>query len=158
MRSIRRAHIVVVTDSDCGLILAAQLLKMDIASVTSVAGFEEARGVCRNGGTDACIVAFDDLVPDAKPVAENDAPGHSCGILSLMIVPAVTPYLRKSARRRGYLAAVPVSIAPRMLYRRIGAALQWRRAASRRPRMPGGIVVPAAPLLRSADAGKPTLH
>ena len=158
MKSIQRAHIVVVTDSDHGLVLAAQLLKMDVARVTAVVGLDEARGMCQNGGTDACIVAFDDAVPDAKLMVENDAPGRNCGVPSLMVVPTVTPYLRKTARRRGYMAAVPAAIAPRMLYRRIGAALQLRRAASRRRRMPGGIAVPVARLLRSAAVGKPTLH
>lgn len=114
------------------------------------------RGACAS--TDACIVAFDDAVPDAKLMVENDAPGRNCGVPSLMVVPTVTPYLRKTARRCGYMAAIPAAIAPRMLYRRIGAALQLRRAASRRRRMPGGIAVPVARLLRSAAVGKPTLH
>jgi hypothetical protein len=157
MKSIQRAHIVVVTDSDHGLVLAARLLKMDVARVTAIAGLDEARGMCQKDGTDACIVAFDDAVPDAVPMAENDAPERDSGVPSLMVVPTVTPYLRKSARRRGYMAAVPATIAPRMLYRRIGAALQWRRAASRRRRMPGGIVVPAGQL-RLVVFGKPTLH
>jgi hypothetical protein len=158
MKSIQRAHIVVVADSDEGLVLAARLLEMDVARVTSVAGFDEARGLCHNGGADACIVAFDDEVPDAIPMAELDAPGRISGVPTLMIVPAVTAFFRKTAHRRGYLAAVPASIAPRMLYRRIGAALQWRRAASRKRRMPGGIVVPAAALLPRTAIGKPTLH
>jgi hypothetical protein len=158
MKSIQRAHIVVVADSDEALILATRLLEMDVAKVTSVAGFAEARGLCRGGSADACIVAFDDDVPDAMPMTGNDAPGRSSGVPTLMIVPAVTAFFRKAARRQGYLAAVPASIAPRMLYRRIGAALQWRRAASRRRRMPGGIAVPVAALLRQAAIGKPTLH
>lgn len=158
MKSIQRAHIVVVADSDHGLVLAARLRQMDVALVTVIAGFDEARGLCQSGGTDACIVAFDDAVPDAIAMVENDAPGRSSGVASLMVVPTVTPYLRKTARRRGYLAAVPATITPRMLYRRIGAALQWRRAASRRRRMPGGIVVPIAALVRRAAFGKPTLH
>jgi DNA-binding NtrC family response regulator len=158
MKSIQRAHIVVVADSDQGLVLSARLLQMDVARVTTVASLDEARGMCQKGGADACIVAFDEAVPDAKPMAESDAPGRNCGVPSLMVVPTITPYLRKTARRRGYMAAVPAAIAPRMLYRRIGAALQLRRAASRRRRMPGGIVVPVAVLLRRAAIGKPTLH
>ena len=158
MKSIQRAHIVVVADSDQGLVLSARLRQMDVARVTTVAGLDEARDMCQLGGTDACIVAFDDAVPDAIPMVENDAPGRSSGVPSLMVVPTVTPYLRKTARRCGYLAAVPATIAPRMLYRRIGAALQWRRAARRRRRMPGGIAVPVAGLRRPVVFGKPTLH
>jgi hypothetical protein len=38
--------------------------------------------------------------------------------------------VRKAARRDGYMAALPANIASRMLYRRIGSALQRRRADS----------------------------
>jgi len=158
MKSIRCAHIVVVADSDHGLVLVARLRRMDVARVTSVAGLEEARHLCQAGGTDACIVAFDDSVPDARPIAENDAPGRRCGVPSLMLVHTVTPYLRAAARRRGYLAAMPAAIPPRMLYRRIGAALQQRRAARRGRRTPIGIDVPFLELARPALFGKPTLH
>ena len=158
MKSIQRAHIVVVADSDHGLMLAARLLRMDVAHVTTVAGLDEARGMCRMGGADACIVAFDDAVLDAMPLEETDAPGRGSGVPSLMVVPAVTPYLRKTARRRGYLAAVPATIVPQMLYRRISAALQWRAAARRRRRMPGSIGVPLAGISLPAAFGKPTLH
>mgnify|MGYP003693987177 CR=1 FL=1 len=41
-----------------------------------------------------------------------------------MIAPIVTPHLRRAARRGGYLAAISATIPPRMLYRRLGAALQ----------------------------------
>ena len=155
MKSIQRAHIVVVTDGDHGLVLAARLLKMDVAQVTAVAGLDEASGMCQKGCTDACIVAFDEALPDAVPMVENDAPGRKCGVPSLMVAPTVTPYLRKTARRNGYMMAVPVTIAPRMLYRRIGAALQLRRAASRRRRMPGGIVVPVAALYGRLQSANP---
>ncbi len=157
MKSIQRAHVVVVAHSDEALVLAARLLGMEVAKVTSVAGSDEARGMCQEGGVDACVVAFDESLLDAAPVAEKDAPGRHCGVPSLLIVPAITPYSRKMARRGGYMTAVPAAIAPRMLYRRIGAALQLRRAAGRRQRMPEGIIVAAATLARAAS-GKPTLH
>jgi len=157
MKSIQRAHIVVVADSDHGLVLTERLRRMDVALVTAVAGLDGAGSMCDKGGTDACIVMFDDAVPDALPVAAHDAPGRGSGVPSLMVVPTVTPYLRKMARRGGYLAVVSASIPPRMLYRRVGAALQWRRAARRRRRRPGGIVVPAG-LARPDVFGKPTLH
>ncbi len=158
MKSIQRAHIVVVADSDESLVLAMRLLGMNVAQVTSAAGLDEARGMCQMGGTDACIVAFDDAVPDAVPMAEKDAPGRNSGVPSLMVVPAVTPYLRRMARRCGYMAAVPAAIAPQMLYRRVSAALQLRRATCRRPRMPSGIEVAIARFARPDVIGKPTLH
>ena len=99
MKSIQCADIVVVADSDHGLVLAARLLKMDVAQVTTVAGLDGARGMCQKGGIDACIVAFDEVLPDAVPMVENDAPGRKCGVPPLMVVPTVSPYLRKSARR-----------------------------------------------------------
>jgi len=159
MKSIRSAHIVVVADSDHALVLAARLRRMDVARVTSVDGIEEARTICQAGGADACIVAVDDLVPDAMPATENDAPGRRCGVPSLMVAPKVTSHLRQAARRCGYLAPMPAAISARMFYRRLGAALQHRRAARRKPRrLPGGIGVPFLAPLRSAAFGKPTLH
>jgi hypothetical protein len=139
MKSIERAHIVVVADSDHD-------------------GLEEARGLCQAGDADACIVAFDELVPDAAPMPETDAPGRCCGVPSLMVVPTLTPHLCKAARRCGYLAAVPATIPTRMFYRRIGAALQRRRAAGRpRRRLPGGIVA-LSWLPQPGTFGKPTIH
>ena len=102
MKSIQRAHIVVVADSDQGLMLAARLRRMEVARVTEVAGIEQARGLCQAGGADACIVALDEVAPDAMPIAESDAPGRRCGVPSLMVALTVTPYLRKVARRSGY--------------------------------------------------------
>lgn len=157
MKSLRSAHIVVVADSDRGLALAARLRRMAVARVTAASGLAEARGLCQRGGTDACIVIFDDAVPDAVPIALNDAPGRNSGVPSLMVVPAATPFMRKAARRAGYLTAVPANIAPRLLYRRIGAVLQQRRAARRvRQR---GLAAIGAPFLAAMPAfGKPTLH
>ena len=156
VKSIRCAHIVVVSDSDQGPMLVARLRRMEVAQVTSVGTIEQARLVCKAGDADACIVACEDTVPDGVPQAAADAPGRGCGVPSLMLVLSVTPYLRAQARRRGYLAAVPAAIAPRMLYRRIGGALQRRRAARRAPRISVGV-----PILSSARPGsfaKPTLH
>jgi DNA-binding NtrC family response regulator len=157
MKSIRVARIVVVADSDQGQILAARLRRMDVAKVTAVAGLEEARQLCQLGDADACLVAIDAPIPDGIPVAETEAPGRCCGVPTLIMVPVVTPYLRRSARRCGYLAAVPATIRPRMLYRRLGAALQHRRHARARSRR----LPPELPLVLRPDAaafGKPTLH
>ena len=158
MKSIRGAHIVVVAASKHGPVLTARLCRMDVALVTPVADLEEARRLCRAGGVDACIVMFDDCIADAEPLAESDAPGRHCGVPSLMFVPQVTPHLRAVARRCGYLAAVPAAIPPRLLYRRIGGALQQRRAARRSPpRRPAGIV-PLLELPRTARFSRPTIH
>ena len=160
---MRGAHIVVVAGSDHGLMLAARLRRM--ARVTAVSGHEEARDLCRRGHVDACIVVDDDPVPDAPPSPIYNAPGRGSGVPSLMIVHTVTPHARKTARRAGYLAAVPASIAPRMLYRRVGAALQRRRAVSRKRRpVPDSAGLPflvpsfAAVLASNSVCGKPTLH
>jgi hypothetical protein len=159
MKSIRRANIVVVADSDQSLLLAARLRRMEVAQVTAVGGLDAARWLCQAGDTDACVVAFSDSVLDAAPAAENDAPGRDSGVPSLMLADVVTPYLRRVARRSGYYAAVPAAITPRLLYRRIGAALQRRRAARRRRQhMPNGTGVPLIGLPRPVAFGKPTLH
>ena len=91
MKSIQRAHIVVVAGSDQGLVLAARLRRMEVARVTAVAALAQAKGLCQAGDADACIVAFDDVVPDAAPLPETDAPRRRCGVPSLMMVPTVTP-------------------------------------------------------------------
>lgn len=156
MKSIRRAHIVVVADSDQGLMLTARLRRMDVAQVTSVDTIEQARLVCKSGDADACIVACEDVVPDGVPQGAADAPGRACGVPSIMVVPSVTPYLRAMARRCGYLAAVPAAIAPRMLYRRIGGALQRRRAARRARRI--SVSVPILLPDRPLSFAKQTLH
>jgi DNA-binding response OmpR family regulator len=157
MKSIRASRIVVVTDSDQGRILATRLRRMDIAKVTAVIGLEEARRLCQSGGADACLVAIDTPVPDGVPVTESDAPGRCCGVPALIVAAVVTPHLRETARRCGYLAAVSTAIPPRMLYRRLGAALQRRRSArvsSRR--FP--LEMPLAGRSDPAVFGKPTLH
>lgn len=158
MKSVRRASIVVVADSDHCLLLAARLRRMEVAQVTTVTGLDEARRMCQVGDIDACLVAFNDLVLDAAPAAESDAPGRDSGVPSLMIADKVTPFLRRMARRTGYYAAVPAAIAPRLLYRRIGAALQRRRAAHRARRMPIGDIIASRSALEFADLRKPTLH
>ena len=156
MKSIKLSRIVVVADSDHGRDLVAHLRRMEVAKVIAVTGLGEAWRLCQSGGADACLVTVDGALPDG-PAAKSDAPGRSCGIPALIIAPVVTPHLRRTARRCGYLAAVSATIPPRMLYRRIGAALQHRRAAGGRPqRLPGrmAFVGPANP----AAFGKPTLH
>ncbi len=169
MRLMRSAHIVVVGDSDKSIMLAERLRRMAVARVTAVADLVEARGLCRGGGAHACIVVWDDCAPGEAPPPVADAPSCGKDVPFLMMVPVVTPYVRKIARRDGYMAALPANIAPRMLYRRIGAALQGcrngkggtrrRRPASiGRKLRPGGAGFPtwATPLPLYSD--KPTLH
>ena len=158
MKSIRLSRIVVVADSDQGNLLTARLRRMDVAEVTAVTGLEEARRLCQAGSADACLVAVGSAVPDCVPAAEGEAPGRSCGIPTLMIASVVTPHVRQAARRWGYLGAVSATIPPRMLYRRIRAALQNRRRAERaRPRYSARLL-PFAGLPDHGAFGKPTLH
>ncbi len=131
---------------------------MQVAEVMEVADLEAARLLCQADGADACLVAVEDVVPDGKTHEPANAPGCAYGVPSLMIVPAVTPHWRKIARRAGYAAVMPASIANRMFYRRIGAALQRRRAAHRGRNRRLGMATP--PFYRSnlAEQAKPTLH
>jgi hypothetical protein len=157
MKALKRSHIAVVhddVDSQYGERLAARLRRMAIGRVTTVTRIEEARHLCRAGGVDACLVVIGDAAPDAMPAALADAPGQSCGVPTLIVAPVVTPYLRKTARLRGYVALLPARIAPRMLFRRIGAVLQGRRR--RRPPVFGRMVMMAPAKL--ANFGKPTVH
>ena len=95
-------------------------------------------------------------VSSGVAVAEGDAPGRSCGIPTLIVAPVVTPYLRRTARRRGYLAAVSAALPSRLLYRRIGSALQRRRGERRCRRFEHGM--PVVGRLNLTDFDKPTLH
>jgi DNA-binding response OmpR family regulator len=159
MKSVRSVRIVVVADSDHALMFAARLSRMQLGEVTPVAGLDQARRLCRAGGADVCIVANDEGVLDARPTVPSGAPGRGCGVPSLMVVAAASPALRKSARRAGYASVIPAAIAPRMLYRRLRAALQRRRVASAvRRRLPPAMVVTPFAQEWVAMSGKPTLH
>jgi hypothetical protein len=155
---MRRSHIIVVVDdpySYGGDRLAARLRRMAIGQVTTVSRIEEAGHLCRAGGVDACLVVTGDAAPDAVPETLEDAPGRPFGPPTLIVAPVVTPYLRKTARLRGYAAVLPAKIAPRMLYRRISAVLQGRH--HRRRPLASGRMVNRAPV-KLANFAKPTVH
>jgi hypothetical protein len=157
MQLMRRAHIIVAVDDAAnhgGERLAARLRRMAIGRVSTIAGIEEARQLCRGGGVDACLMVTGDAGPDAVPEMLADAPGRPFGIPTLIVAPVVTPYLRKVALVRGYVAVLPARIAPRMFYRRIGAVLQGRRR--RRPPASGRMVL--TPPVQPANFSKPTVH
>jgi hypothetical protein len=99
---------------------------MGLPGVRLVATLDEARQLCAIDCVDACIAVLPRSVPDELPrwTVDTDAPGRQAGIPSLLLVEAVTPHLTKSARSSGYLAAIPANVAPRLLYRWIGALLQ----------------------------------
>ena len=160
MKSIQRARIVVVADRDHSLLLAARLRRMQALQVSAVVSLDAARHMCRASATDICVVVFSDGALDAARPAESDAPGCNNGVPALLMADVVTPYVRRFARRLGYYAAVPAAIAPRLLYRHIGAALQGRAARRRRSRMPSGIRLSLAGRSTGARAGlpKPTVH
>lgn len=155
MKSMRSAHILVVGDCEHGRVLAARLRRMALARVTTVAGLAEARGLCQRGEAHACIVVRGDLNLDQASPPAADAPGRGSGVPSMIMVPAVTAYVRKVARRGGYMAALPANIAARVLYRRIGAALQRRSSGdgAGRRRQPAGIDAKRLPM----GAGLPAL-
>ncbi len=157
MKSIRRSHIVVVHDepsNNGGEQLAARLRRMPTGQVTIIAGIEEAGRLCRAGGIDACLVVIGEVGPDLMPPALRDAPDGLFGTPTLIVAPVVTPYLRKTARLRGYGTVLPAKIAPRMLYRRLGAVLQGR--GRRRAPASGREVITAPSTL--ANFAKPTVH
>jgi hypothetical protein len=157
MKSLSVSRIVVVADSGQGEVLATRLRRMNVAEVKAVTELEEARRLCQSGQADACLVAVDAPVPDCVPPPESDAPGRSCGVPTLMVAPVVTPHLWRTARRCGYLAAVSATIPSRLLYRRLGAALQHRRAAPATSR-PLAMVIPPFGRSGTAVLAKPTLH
>lgn len=148
------ARVVVVADAECALVAA--IGRMGVVGVKRVARIDTAQAMCDAGDVDACIVVLPKFVPDDCPpwTAETEAPGRG-RVPSLLLADPVTPYVRQCARTSGYVAAVPLGLSSRMLYRTIGALLQTS-------------VVPGAPphwiegtgALRSEPAGlgKPRLQ
>ena len=132
MMAFSRARVVVVCTaaSDCALIEAIN--RMGLSSVRVVTGHAEAQQVCEGAGTDACLVVLPPEIPDEAPqlTADIAAPGGRAGVPSLLFANVVTPYLTKSARRSGYVAAVPLGIPSRLLYRRLGGLLQKARRSA----------------------------
>jgi hypothetical protein len=169
MKSMRTAHILVVGDCSRANMLVAQLRRMALGRVTAVVGLIEARALCQRGGAHACIFVRDDMNLDQAPLPATEAPGRGNGVPSMIMVPAVTAYERKAARRDGYMATLPANIGARVLYRRIGAALQSRGAGDgargrRQPagidakRLPTGAGLPAMATGFSLYEAKLTLH
>jgi hypothetical protein len=160
---MRHSHLIVLHDdpdgrhgrSICGSAgLAACLRRMAIGRVTAVTRIEEVKRLCRAGGVDACLVVIGDAVLDSVPTVLAEAPGQAFGIPTLIVAAAVTPHLRKTARLRGYRAVLSAKIAPRMLYRRVGAVLQGR--CRRRPPASGRMAMTTA--VKPASLAKPTVH
>jgi DNA-binding response OmpR family regulator len=157
MKPGRTAHIVVVAVGDQAIALTVSLRRMEMGEITTVGRMDEARQLCRAGRIDACIVAVGDA-PDACPTLQEDAPGRGCGVPTLLLVAAVSPGLRKLARRAGYKAVIPAALPPRLLYRRIRAALQ-QRSTGGKPRRRRRTTIIALPIvLAKAMPGKTTLH
>jgi len=147
MISFSLARVVVVAGDHSGGFLVHALTRMGLAGVRLVATPDEARQLCAIDSVDACLALLPPHVPDEVPrwTVEADAPGRKAGVPSLLLVEAVTPYVTKSARTSGYVAAIPAKVAPRLLYRWIGALLQKQAqrqtrtaaaAASGRPEVP----------------------
>ena len=125
MMSLSIARLVVVCDqSDRSLVHA--LARMGLEDVRLVATPDEARQICAIDRVDACLAVLPSPIPDEAPpwTVETVAPGRETGVPSLLLAEVVTPYVAKSARTAGYLAAIPANAPPRLLYRWIGALLQ----------------------------------
>jgi AmiR/NasT family two-component response regulator len=133
MKSLRRARIVIVAGEVGGRALLSMLQRVEFPQVTVVESAEEARRMCDAGGADACVVSVRNylLEEPATVTAETTAPAAP----SVLLADIVTPDITRTARLSGYASAVPVNVAPRLLYRLIGAAMQKaRRPAALRVR------------------------
>jgi AmiR/NasT family two-component response regulator len=128
MKSLRRARIVIVAEEVGGRALLSMLQRVELPQVTVVESAEEARLMCEAGGADVCVVSVRNylLEEPAKLTAETAAPAAP----SVLLADIVTPDVTETALRSGYASAVTVNVAPRILYRLIGAAMQKAR---RRP-------------------------
>ena len=126
MISFSISRVVVVASDGRGGSLVDSLRRMRLAEVFLVETPDEARRLCAANSADACVAVLPRVVPDEAPrwTVEADAPGRDAAVPSLLLVEAVTPYVAKSARNAGYVAAIPDDVPSRMLYRWIGALLQ----------------------------------
>jgi hypothetical protein len=126
MISFSISRVVVVAGDGRGGSLVDSLRRMRLAEVFLVETPDEARRLCAANSADACVAVLPRMVPDEAPrwTVEADAPGRDAAVPSLLLVEAVTPYVAKSARNAGYVAAIPDDVPSRLLYRWIGALLQ----------------------------------
>src|SRR5215468_9208274 len=131
MISFSIARVVIVASEQAGRSAANALMRMGLGGVSLVANLDLARQLCAAGSADACLVVLPLPIPDELPqwTAESEAPGREAGIPSLLLADMVTPYVTKSARNAGYLAAISAQLPQRLLYRWIGALLQKRQQA-----------------------------
>ena len=131
MISLSIARVVIVAGEHTGRCLVDALTRMGVAGVRLVSSPDVAQQLCAAGSADACLVVLPRPVPDELPqwTAETKAPGCEAGVPSLLLADMVTPYVTKSARNAGYLAAISAQLPQRLLYRWIGALLQKRQQA-----------------------------
>ncbi len=129
MPSARRARILLVAGSAHGRVLLDRLGRMELAEITVVDELAEARRLCAAGAADVCILVAQETRPDeVLPLsADAAAPGRDCGVPSVLLAHVVTPYVKRAARKSGYIRAVPAAATPQFLYRSIRAALQRAR-------------------------------
>ena len=129
MISFSIARVVIVAGEHTGRCLVDALTRMGVAGVRLVSSSDVAQQLCAAGSADACLVVLPRPVPDELPqwTAETEAPGCEAGVPSLLLADMVTPYVTKSARNAGYLAAISAQLPQRLLYRWIGALLQKRQ-------------------------------
>jgi hypothetical protein len=138
--SFASARFVVLAGDGCGDALIGAIVRMGVAGVQRVRSPDEARCLCAAGAVDACLVVLPPARPDEIPAwtADNEAPGQG-RVPTLLLADAVTPHIKHCVRARGYVAAVPLALPPRILYRCLSALLQSaRRAEPSRHRAGGG--------------------
>jgi hypothetical protein len=157
MISFSLARVVIVAGDQSAGSLVHALTRMGLAGVRLVATLDEARQLCAVDHVDACLAVLPPQIPDEVPrwTVEADAPGRKAGVPSLLLAEAVTPYVTKSARSSGYVAAIPAKVAPRLLYRWIGALLQKQAQRQARTAAAAAAGANGRPEVPSADALHP---
>jgi hypothetical protein len=158
--SLSHARVAVVADPEQSRLLMESLHRLGLAEIRAAGSLAEARAMAAQRRVDACLVVMPRAVPDEVPLSVMDAPapGRDAGISSLLFAEVVTPYVERCARGGGYMAAVPLALPPRLLYRRVRALLQRPRRS--RSRMWGvlGHGWPRLPNEVQAETGKPKLQ
>ena len=138
--SLSHARVAVVGDARQNRTLIQSLRRMGLAEVRTVASLADAVAMAAQHIVDACLVVMPRTVPDDAEIflTETSAPGRRTGIPSLLLADVVTPYVERCARGNGYMAAVPLDLPTRLLYRRVRALFQRPRRQKARVRIIAG--------------------
>lgn len=153
MKVLPTARILLVdADKDRSTATREGLLAQGVGSVTEAASCDDAQAKGLLCAADAIVL----YAGNGEPVPANPF-GEANGVPAVLVVEQSSPQMSRSALRNGYEAVMILPVPARMLYRRIGSAMQRARRLHRPMAIPvaavaSATVVPAAVV---ADVASP---